>query len=41
MEKNKYDDYSKNQEDPSLMLELSIVAIVITFIIVFFKISIL
>ena len=39
MEKNKYDDYSKTQEDPSLVLELSIVAIVITFIIVFVKIS--
>jgi hypothetical protein len=39
MEKNKYDDYSKTQEDPSLVLELSIVAIVITFIITFFKIS--
>jgi hypothetical protein len=40
MEKNKYDDYSKTQEDPSLGLELSIVAIVITFLIVFFKMSI-
>jgi hypothetical protein len=39
MKKNKYDYYSKNQEDPSLVLELSIVAIAITFIIVFFKIS--
>jgi hypothetical protein len=39
MEKNKYDDYSKTQEEPSLGLELSIVAIVITFIIVFVKIS--
>jgi hypothetical protein len=39
MEKNKYDDYSKTQEDSSLVLELSIVAIVITFLIVFFKIS--
>jgi hypothetical protein len=39
MEKNKYDDYSKTQEDPSVWLELSIVAIAITFIIVLFKIS--
>jgi len=39
MENNKYDDYSKTQEDPSLVLELCIVAIAITFIIVFFKIS--
>jgi hypothetical protein len=39
MKKNKYDDYSKTQEDPSVWLELSIVAIAITFIIVFFKIS--
>jgi len=39
MEKNKYNDYSKTQEDPSLVLELSIVAIAIAFIIVFFKIS--
>ena len=39
MKKNKYDDYSKTQEDPSVWLELSIVAIVITFIIVFFKLS--
>jgi hypothetical protein len=39
MEKNKYDDYSKTQEEPSLVLELSIAAIVIIFIIVFFKIS--
>jgi hypothetical protein len=35
MKKNKYDDYSKTQEDPSLGLELSIVAIVITFIMLF------
>jgi len=39
MEKNKYDDYPKTQEEPSLGLELSIVAIVITFLIVFVKIS--
>jgi hypothetical protein len=39
MEKNKYDDYSKTQEDPSLGLELSIVAIVITLLILFVKIS--
>ena len=39
MEKNKYGDYSKTQEEPSLGLELSIVAIVITFLIVFVKIS--
>ena len=39
MENNKYDGYSKTQEEPSLVLELSIVAIAITFIIVFFKIS--
>jgi hypothetical protein len=39
MEKNKYDDYSKTQEDPSFWLELSFVAIITTLLILFVKIS--
>jgi hypothetical protein len=39
MEKNKYDNYSKTQEEPSLVLELSFVAIIITLLILFVKIS--
>jgi hypothetical protein len=39
MEKNKYDDYSKVQEEPSLVLELSFVVIIITLLILFVKIS--
>jgi hypothetical protein len=39
MEKNKYDDYSKTQEEPSLVLELSFVVIIITLLILFVKIS--
>ena len=39
MEKNKYNDYSKTQEDSSFWLELSFVAIITTLLILFVKIS--
>ncbi|CAB4130014.1 hypothetical protein UFOVP117_212 [uncultured Caudovirales phage] len=39
MEKNKYDDYSKTQEDPSAGLELSFVVTIITLLILFVKLS--
>ena len=39
MKKNKYDNYSKTQEDPSIWLELSFVVTIITLLILFVKIS--
>lgn len=43
MEKNKYDDYyddySKNQEDPSVWLAFILGGVIITLLITFFKIS--
>lgn len=39
MEKNRYNDYSKTQEESSIGLELSFVAIITTLLILFVKIS--